>query len=61
MNHGQMARPGVDGGEIRRGEVLGEDDRLDGQGLWSVALGQMDEQLNVEGLVEGRHLADGRG
>jgi hypothetical protein len=52
VNHCQVARPGRDGGEVRRGEVLGEDDRLDGQGLWSVVLGETDEQLDVEALVE---------
>ena len=36
------------------------DDRLDGQGPCSVVLGEMDQQLDVEGLVEGRHLADDR-
>jgi hypothetical protein len=60
VNHRQVARPGPGGGEVRRGEVLGEHDRLGCQGLWSVVLGEMDEQLDVEGLVEGRHLPDGR-
>jgi len=55
-----VARPGLDGGEVRGGEVLGEDDRLDCQGPWPAALGEMDEQFDVEGLVEGRHLPDGR-
>src|SRR6266404_819610 len=49
VNHRQVARAGCDGGEVRRGEVLGEDDRLDCQGPWSVALGEMDKQLDVEG------------
>ena len=56
-----MPRAGVDGREVRRGEVLGEDDRLDRQGAGAVALGQPDEQLDVEGLVERRHLRQHRG
>lgn len=59
-DHRQVVGPGVYGGEVRGGEVLGEDDRLDGQGLWSVVLGEVDEELNVEGLVKRRHLAQDR-
>src|SRR2546426_244863 len=57
---GHRSQAALDGGEVRRGEVLGEDDRLDCQGPWPAALGEMDEQFDVEGLVEGRHLPDGR-
>jgi hypothetical protein len=61
LHHRQVARTGVDGREVRRGEVLGEHDRLDGQCPRPVPLGEMDKQLDVEGLVERRHLPDGRG
>ena len=49
-----MARPGLDGGEVRRGEVLGEDDRFECQGLRAVLLREMNEQFDVELLI---HLA----
>ena len=33
---------------------------LEGQGPWSVTLSEMDEQLDVEGLIEGGHQLQGR-